>query len=454
MNSKLVDQTHLPSAVPTARQMEYQDWEMGVFFHFGIRSFYEGHRDWDGQPMPLDGFRPASLNCDNWIVSAKRAGMRYAVLVCKHHDGFANWPSRYSTYSVAQTPWKEGKGDVVREFTDACHRQEIKVGLYYSPAEWGSGGGGASGGEELPSKFSDEKAYDEHFLNQIGELLSNYGAIDILWFDGCGSEGHTYDWPRIISEIRRMQPNVLIFNMGDPDFRWVGNEAGVASLPTWNTALGSRFSVNTGSAEDAGEYSRYFRNEKLSEQPLWLPAECDCMMRWQNWFFEEADVHTVKPTEELIGLYYLSVGRGANLLINVGPDRRGLLPDADRQALLAFGAEIRRRFGSPPVEMEDGQATDTGWEYAADEPFYLDHVILQEDLSQGEAVRRFAIHIQTGVSGQLVTLYEGRNIGHKAICRFPLVTCSKVVVEITEADRPMKLRSVSLHNSTGLIHQH
>jgi alpha-L-fucosidase len=184
------------------------------------------------------------------------------------------------------------------------------------------------------------------------------------------------------------------------------------------------------------------------------------MMRWQNWFFEEADVHTVKPIEELVGLYYLSVGRGANLLINIGPDRRGLLPDADRQTLLAFGAEIQRRFGSPLAETAEGyfrangQANDTGWEYAANEPFYLDHVILQEDLSQGEAVRRFAIHVQTGVSGQLVTLYEGRNIGHKAICRFPLVACSKVVVEITEADRPVKLRSVSLHNSTGLIHQH
>ena len=430
MNSTLVDQAHLPSAVPTPRQLEYQDWEMGVFFHFGIRSFFEGHRDWDGKPMPASEFCPAGLNCDNWIVSAKRAGMRYAVLVCKHHDGFANWPSRYSTYSVAQTPWKEGKGDVVREFTDACRRQDMKVGLYYSPAEWGS------------AKFKDEKAYDEHFINQVRELLTNYGAIDILWFDGCGSENHTYDWPRIVSEIRRIQPNVLIFNMGDPDFRWVGNEAGVANLPNWNTVMGSRFSVNANG------------DTKLPERPLWLPPECDCMMRWRNWFFEEADVHTVKPTEELMGLYYLSVGRGANLLINIGPDRRGLLPDADREALLALGEKVRRRFGSPLAGMADGKVTDTGWEYVAKEPFYLDHVVIQEDVSQGEAVRRFAVHIQTGMSGRLVTVYEGRNIGHKAICRFPLVTCRKVVVEITEADRPVKLRSVSLHNTTGLTHQH
>lgn len=430
MDSRIVNQAHLPTAVPTARQLEYQDWEMGVFFHFGIRTFYEGHRDWDGKPMPAEGFRPAGLDCDNWIVSAKRAGMRYAVLVCKHHDGFANWPSAHSAYSVARTPWKEGKGDVVREFTDACRRHGMKVGLYYSPAEWGNPG------------FADEKAYDEHFIRQIGELLTGYGDIDILWFDGCGSEKHTYDWPRIIREIRRMQPNLLIFNMGDPDFRWVGNEAGVAGLPNWNTAAGVRLSVRT-----TGE-------EPAAARPLWLPAECDCMMRWSNWFFEQADVQTVKPLEELIGLYYLSVGRGANLLINIGPDRRGLLPDADREALLAFGDEVRRRFGSPLARLGDGTATDRGWEYAAEEPFYLDHVVLQEDLSRGESVRRFAVHIATGVHAQTVTVYEGRNIGHKAICRFPLVACRKVVVEIVEADGPVRLRDVSLHNSTGLVHRH
>jgi len=431
MNSLIVDQSHLSSAIPTARQIEYQDWEMGMFFHFGIRTFYEGHRDWDGKPMPTEGFRPAGLNCDDWIVSAKRAGMRYAVLVCKHHDGFANWPSKHSDFSVAQTPWMDGNGDVVREFTDACRRHGVKPGLYYSPAEWGN------------AEFGDEAAYDEHFLNQITELLSNYGDIDILWFDGCGSEGHTYDWPRIVREIRRMQPNVLIFNMGgDPDFRWVGNEAGVAGLPNWNTVTGSRFSVNTEG------------DDKLADNPLWLPAECDCMMRWHNWFYEEADVDTVKPVEELMGLYYLSVGRGANLLINIGPDRRGLLPDADRDALIGFGAEIRRRFGNPIARLADGTATDTGWEYAAPEPFYLDHIVLQEDLANGETVRRFAIHLQTGISGRLVTLYEGRNIGHKAICRVPLVACRKVVVEITEADGSPALREASLHNSTSLQHCH
>lgn len=422
--------SYLPTAIPTPRQLEYQDWEMGLFLHFGIRTFYEGHRDWDARPMPPEGFRPAGLNCDNWIVSAKRAGMRYAVLVAKHHDGFANWPSQHSSFSVAHTPWKEGRGDVVREFTDACRRHGLKVGLYYSPAEWGN------------PTFADEKAYDQHFLNQITELLTNYGEIDILWFDACGSEGHTYDWERIVGEIRRRQPNVLIFNMGDPDFRWAGNESGVVDLPHWNTVLATRLTRRPGADEPAGE------------QPLWLPAECDCMMRWANWFYEEADVETVKPLEELMGLYYLSVGRGANLLINIGPDRRGLLPEEDRRRLLEFGEEVRRRFGSPFARLADGQMTPSGWEYEAPEPFYLDHVTIQEDLTAGESIRRFALRFQSTHGGTPITLHEGRNVGHKAIVRVPLVAARRVILDITRSDGPFRLREVALHNSTGLVHHH
>ena len=408
MSSNSVDPSYLPTAVPTARQLEYQDWELGLFIHFGIRTFYEGHRDWDGKPMPPEGFNPTQLDCGQWIRTAKDAGMRYAILVCKHHDGFANWPSKHSGFSVAATPWKDGQGDVVREFVEACRRHGFRFGFYYSPAEWGG------------TKFQDETAYDDHFLAQVGELLTNYGEVDMLWFDGCGSEGHTYDWPRITREIRRMQPNLLIFSMGDPDFRWVGNESGIAPLPNWNTVQSTRLSVL---------------------------AECDCMMRWRNWFYSDADTHTVKPVEELMGLYYLSVGRGANLLINIGPDRRGLLPDADTARLLEFGAEIRRRLASPFATLADGTVTDTGWEYAPDEPFYLDHVVVQEDLTRGEAVRRFAIRLPIG--RQPITLHEGRNIGHKAIVRLPLVAAHKLVIEITEATGPWTLRNVELHTSAG-----
>jgi len=425
MNSRFVDNSFVPTAVPTPRQLEYQSWEMGIFFHFGIRTFFEGHRDWDGKPMPTDGFRPAALDCNDWIENAKRAGMKYAVLVTKHHDGFANWPSKFSDYTVAQTPWKDGEGDVVREFVDACRAHDFKIGFYYSPAEWGT------------PIFDDAKAYDDHFINQASELMSNYGEIDMLWFDGCGSGDHEYDWARIIGEIRRRQPDLLVFGMGDPDYTWVGNEDGWANLPNWNTSPASRVfaaieSVKTG-------------------PPLWLPNECDCKMRWENWFYSDDDEWTVKPLEVLMGMYYLSVGRGSNILLNIGPDRRGLLPDKDRERLLEFGDEIRRRFGQPIATMADGKVTETGWECDFEKVVHLDHVTLQEDLTEGEAVREFAIHVHNG--GMLITVYKGQNIGHKAICRFPLLAVEKIIVEIIESDRPARLSNVELHNTCGTIYE-
>ena len=189
-------------------QLEFLDWEFGVFFHFGIRTFFEGHLDWDMKPMELSEFNPVMLDCNQWIKTIYDAGAKYAVLVCKHHDGFANWPSKYTDYSISNTPWKGGKGDVVLEFVDACRKYDIKVGLYYSPAEFGS-------------KDKEHKDYDAYFINQISELLTNYGKIDYLWFDGCGSENHQYDTVQIIKVIRKLQPNILIFNMWDPDTRWV-----------------------------------------------------------------------------------------------------------------------------------------------------------------------------------------------------------------------------------------
>ncbi|MEW6358174.1 MAG: alpha-L-fucosidase [Planctomycetota bacterium] len=412
----------MKTAVPKPRQLEYQDWEMGMFLHFGIRTFYEGHRDWDGKPMSPAAFNPAAFDADNWVLAAKNAGMKYIVLTAKHHDGFANWPSRYTDFSVASSPWRGGKGDVIREFVAACRRHGIKPGLYYSPADASS------------PVYSDEKAYDDYFINQISELLAPYGEIDVLWFDGCGSAGHKYDWSRITGEIRRMQPNILIFNMGDPDFRWVGNEAGLAPVPIWNTVDRVQVAIDTA------------RDEKVADDaPLWLPAECDCRMRLRNWFYSDQDEHTVKSVEELMGLYYYSVGRGCNLLLNIGPDRRGLLPDKDAARLIEFGEEIRRRFGSPFARLNDfKQPEPNTWDYSAEEHFLVDHVVIQEDLAEGERARRFKIEVFPGRDP--VTLWEGRNIGHKAICPFPLTAARKLRVQITECDGPVSLRYLELHN--------
>jgi alpha-L-fucosidase len=395
----------MPNIKPTPKQLEFLSWEMGAFFHFGIRTFYEGHNDWDHKPMPLSGFNPAQLDCDSWIKTVRDAGMKYAILVCKHHDGFANWPSAYTNYHVGFTPWKAGKGDVVAEFVAACRKYDIKVGLYYSPAEEG---------------YTERSAreHDDYFINQIGELLGNYGKIDYLWFDGCGSEGHEYDKARIIAAIRGLQPEILVFNMWDPDTRWVGNEGGVAGPDNVNVVTDVDFSVMT-TEKDA-----------LSQQKF-LPAECDFMMRSRRWFYSEYDVHTVKSVEELVGLYYYSVGCGANFLVNIGPDRRGLLPDVDAARLLAFGREIARRFSRPiPARTEK---TERGLRVVFEQEQMVNHLVLSEDLTEGESIEAFTVQVTGGVIYSPKIIYTGKAVGHKRIVIFPPILASALAAEVTES---------------------
>jgi len=340
------------------------------------------------------------------------------VLVAKHHDGFANWPSKYTDFSVASSPWKDGKGDVVKEFTDACHKHDMKVGLYYSPADWAC------------PVYSDPKAYDDYFINQITEILEPYGQIDMLWFDGCGSEGHEYDWKRIIKEVRRMQPQILIFNMGDPDYRWCGNEAGLAPYPYSNVVDSVDFSVKT------------HQKEKLKEQ-IWLPVECDLMMRDRNWFYEESDIHTVKSPEELMGIYELSVGRGANMLLNIGPDREGLLPDPDAANLRIFGENLKKRFADPLLTLDNFEKEENAWIAGCQEKnCHLDQLVIMEDLTEGEAVKKFEIWITSYMHGNHIMVYQGCNIGHKHIASFPRVRARFVKLLITEAVAPVKIREI------------
>ena len=400
-----------------SRQLEFLDWEMGVFFHFGIRTFYEGHRDWDMKEMPLSGFDPSSLDCEQWIRTVKEAGAAYAVLVCKHHDGFANWPSKYTEYSVKNTPWKSGQGDVVREFVDACRKYDVKIGLYYSPAQFGS-------------VKMEPKAYDDYFINQISELLTDYGKIDYLWFDGCGSENHKYDTCRIIKAIRSLQPEILIFNMWDPDTRWIGNEAGLANIPNKNLVNSLHFSVMT-DGKDA------------LEETLFLPGECDCRIRRRNWFYSDSDAHTLKSLDELVGLYYYSVGRGANLLINIAPDRRGLLPEADASRFVEFGKYVKERF-SEPIEAD---VIRNGNKYSLSffDETLVNHVILKEDLSEGVKIQGFSVYVHPTHFGAPILVYRGETVGHKFICQFPTVCTQKIEVAVDKEASPHGIKEINAY---------
>lgn len=410
--------------LPAQKQLDFLRWEMGVFFHFGIRTFYEGHTDWDGNSMELSRFCPTELNCDSWIETVQRAGFQYAIFVCKHHDGFVNWPTKYSEYSVAHTPWKNGQGDVVRAFSDACEKYGIKKGLYYSPAE-------------AAYQERSAKEYDDYFVNQISELLTNYGKVDYLWFDGCGSEGHTYDEKRIISVIRKLQPDILIFNMWDPDTRWVGNEGGYAGFDNSNIVSDLDFSVMTDQKESL-------------ETKRFLPAECDVCIREHNWFYSEYDTHTVKSMAELLGIYYASVGNGSNLLINIGPDRRGLLPETDAARLVEFGDKIKALFScdlggrmqaveAPEKENHEGDVTLT-----LEKSQLVNHLILEEDLTMGEMVEAF--HVYASASKvPAVCIFSGKTIGNKRIVRFPAIRASSFFIKIEQCRGPYKLKSVKAY---------
>lgn len=407
--------------IPTPKQLEFLSWEMGIFFHFGIRSFFLGHRDWDDREMPASEFNPTNLDCEQWIRSARDAGFKYAVMTAKHHDGFALWPSKYTDYCVKNSKWKNGKGDAVAEYVAACRKYGFKVGIYYSPAQWGGS-----------INYKDEKEYDDYFINQIGELLTNYGEIDYLWFDGCGSENHKYDEVRIIKEIRSMQPDIMIFGMWDPDTRWVGNEDGYAESPNFSVVRDIDFSMMT-------EEKKSLRNN------MFLPAECDFKMRG-TWFDCELNADTIKEVDELVGIYEYSVGRGANFLLNIGPSRDGSLPPLDTIVLKKFGDEIKRRYGKPigsfaPPVIENGKYVIKSCKNEL-----VNRIIIKEDLTKGESVKSFKVYAHLPhYTNKMILVYTGTTVGHKAICAIPTMNTAKIVVEITDSIGDYTLSDVSAY---------
>lgn len=400
---------------PTEKQLRFLDWEVGVFFHFGIRTFYEGHSDWDGKDMPADAFNPAELDCEQWVKMAKAGGATYAVLTCKHHDGFANWPTKYSEYSVKSSPWKDGKGDVVREYTDACRKHGLKVGLYYSPAQ-------------KDFKLTDPKEYDDYFINQISELLTGYGKIDYLWFDGCGSEEHEYDKARIIKTIRGLQPDILIFSMWDPDVQWVGNEEGIVPCNTSYIAESEKISINETEARN------------LSEKRF-MPYECDCKVRRHKWFYSENDEEYLRSAEDIVALYYYSVGRGGNLLLNFAPDRRGLIPEKDCEVFKKAKEEIDRRF-EKSIECSI-EKVEEGYRIVFPVEVSVNHMVLEEELAEGQKIKGFELchkwfHISPSV-------YAGSFVGHKAICQFPEIYTKEFLLKITDGEPGYKLNGIKFY---------
>ena len=408
--------------IPTKKQLSFLEWEMGIFIHFGIRTFFEGHVDWDRKPMPLSAFTPCESFTDEWMKVITAAGFKYAILTTKHHDGFCNWRTKTNKNNVAYTPWKNGKGDVVSDFVNSCRKYGVKVGLYYSPAEW-------------DFEKRDPKEFDDYVAEQLTELMTNYGEMDYIWFDDCGSDKHVYDSARYVKIMRDNQPGIRIFNMWDPDVLWAHNEGSIGGfeLPKVEafdmTKMTNAPIFETVTVHDPDEY--------------FIPIECNSRMRKINWFYSDFDEDTVKTPEEIMGLYYYSVGNGVNLLINVGPDRSGLFPKADSNSLITFGHNLKERFARPVKARTDvigGNIVITPEKY---EP--INHIILEEDIENGEMITEFEIRPVGRQIFNMPTIYRGKYVGRKRIITFPPISAEAFVIKITKKRGEFKLKKCELH---------
>ena len=389
---------------PLQRQLRYLDWEFGGFIHFGIRTFFKDSFDGDLRPMPSSAFTLESADCEQWVREFKDAGAKYMVFTAKHHDGFCTWQTDTTDYSIKSTPYKNGRGDLVAEFCEACRKYDMGVGIYYSPAQWN---------HAVISFSDDEDAYNDYFARQLTELLARYGKIDYLWFDGCGSGGHRFDHDRIVGIIRDNQPDMLVFNMFDPDTRWVGNEIGVTPLPNRNES--DRF-------DDA--HPPMGRNEARVK---FAPVMCDFPLRETSWFDCLDNADTIRSLDELIGIYHMTVGRGGNMLMNIGPDRTGRLPAPDVARLREFGEAIRHIYEGK-LDFSAPETDGNRIVIRREERALVNQVIVQENLTEGESILGYRLYAND------VLLTVGTTVGHKAILTFPPVKTDTLTLEVTASN--------------------
>jgi len=445
---------------PSDRQAALQEMEFYAFIHFTVNTYTD--QEWgDGNEDPAI-FNPVQFDANQWVESCREAGMKGLILTCKHHDGFCLWPSQYTEHSVKSSPWKNGKGDIVREVADACRQGGIKFGVYLSP--W----------DRHERSYGDSPRYNAYFINQLRELLTNYGDIFCVWFDGACGEGpngkrQEYDWDAYYSVIRELQPNAVISVCG-PDIRWCGNEAGHCRESEWSVVPASlqsneRIQEKSQQADDREFAKRYdSRDDDLGSREIirgerelvWYPAEVNTSIR-PGWFYHANEDDKVRSLDELLHIYYRSVGGNATFLLNLSPDQRGLIHEHDRARLKELGDAIRNIFrtnlaqgavaqasatkhGHDAQHMLDGNK-DTFWspekgteqaviEVDLQEEKDFNHIVLQEDRFS-QRIERFELEYQE--NGEWKTFWNGTVIGHKRICKFEDVRSRYIRLKIIES---------------------
>ncbi len=408
--------------IPSPAQLEWQRDELALFVHFGVNTFT--NREWgDGREEP-SVFAPTGLDARQWTRVARASGFRGVILTAKHHDGFCLWPSRTTEHSVARSPWRDGRGDVVREFVEGCRAEGLKAGLYCSP--W----------DRHEPSYGDSPRYNDLYCAQLTELLTQYGAVHEVWFDGANGEGpngrrQEYDWPRYWSLVRRLQPEAVIFSDAGPDVRWIGNERGEAGDPNWSTVDPAAVPY-PGASGDAVIHSLQHGDPAGT---VWRPGETDVSIR-PGWFHHPEEDERVKTEDQLVELYFTSVGRNSKLLLNVPPTRAGVLAEADVARLGGMQRRLAVLFQDELVGRRSLSWRLTG-ERTAERAVDLGRTImvgiadLREDIERGQVVARYVLEGSDG--GAWRELSQGTTIGFRKLDRFTPVAVRRVRLRIEDA---------------------
>lgn len=453
-------------AVPTEQHLAWHELEYYGFIHFTINTFTD--REWGGGDESPALFNPTEMDAEQWARVAKESGMQALILTAKHHDGFCLWPSQYTEHSVKNCPWKDGKGDVVKDVSEACRKYGLKFGAYLSP--W----------DRNHAEYA-RAAYVEYYRNQTRELMTGYGEVFETWYDGAnGGSGYYggarenrridrntyYDWPNTWKLVRELQPGCIRFSDAGPDIRWVGNERGFGYDPNWATF------------DCEGRWPGVTVRESLWHGDKggthWVPAEVDVSIR-PGWFWHESQNDKVKTLEQLLDIYYASVGLGCNLLLNVPPDRRGLFHEIDVERLGELGHVLQKTFKTDlakgksatadnvrgaadcfgPQLLTDGDR-NTYWAANNDvrqatlevdfgEPVEFDRVRLQEYIQLGQRVESF--EIEARVDGNWQQIGKGATIGPRRILRTPRVRADRLRVKLTSCLACPTLSAIEVYSS-------
>lgn len=415
---------------PSPQQTHWQDLEFGVIVHFGTNTFLD--REWGDGTADPKVFNPDHVDPDQWARAAKSAGAKYLLLVAKHHDGFALWPTEQSPYSVKASPWLGGKGNLVQMTTDAVRKEGMDFGIYLSP--W----------DRHEPRYKDSAAYDKFYMAQMDELVQSYGPLVEWWLDGAGSAGHVYDFKKYMEELRTYQSNTMVFAdvalFGYGDLRWVGQEDGHIRGENWNVID---------------------RHAELR----WRPVEVDTPLHKLEWFWHPDSDKTLKSVSELMDIWENSVGRGGQLMLGLAPNRHGLLPDADVKRLKEFGEALQARYGADKNLVHKHAFTDANASAALDnnrdtfwsapegsrnavlevdfsQPITFDHALTMEWLNDGQCVQKYAV--EAWVNGAWTPVAKAEAIGHMKIDRFAPVTAAKVRLNILSSACTARIREFQL----------